>query len=102
MTRLIDIKSVEPKLKQNQMAKKLGCSSSTLQRYRHDINLLLPCSIPSNSQKRKQKISNTNLDGKSNREHDLKKLNGPQMNSKDLKRLNSTLLSTAQRKRKAN
>ena len=53
----------------------MGCPSSTLQRYRQDINMLSPFIIPPNNHKRKQKISN--------REHDLER---PQMTSNDLKR----------------
>ena len=34
MARLIEMKSVNPKLRQNEIAKKLRCSSSTLKRYR--------------------------------------------------------------------
>ena len=40
MARFLEIKSVNPKLKQSEIAKELGCSSSTLQRYRQDINML--------------------------------------------------------------
>ena len=58
----------------------MGCSNSTLQHYRHDINMLSPFRIPLNSSKRKQKISN--------REHDLEKLSTndlkrPQLTSKE-------------------
>ena len=75
MARFLKINSVNPNLKQDQVAKKLGCSSSTLQRYRQGLNMLPPFSIPPKSHKRKQKISN--------REHDLER---PQMTSIDLKR----------------
>ena len=71
-----------PKLGQDQLAKELGCSSSTLQRYRHDIFMLSPYRILSNSHKRRQKISITNLDHNSNHERDLER---PQMTSTDLK-----------------
>ena len=57
-------------------------SSSILQRYRHDMNILSPDRIPAINHKSKQKTSNTNLDDKSNREHDL---NRPQLISNDLK-----------------
>ena len=49
------IKSVNPKLKQDQRAKEIGRSSSTLQRYRHDKNRLSPYTIPTSSNKRGQK-----------------------------------------------
>ena len=35
-------KSVNPKLKQSQIAEELGCSTSFLQRYRHDIKMQSP------------------------------------------------------------
>ena len=42
MARFMESKSVNPKLKQKQMTKKLSYSTSTLQRYRNDINKLSP------------------------------------------------------------
>ena len=75
MARFMEIKFFNPRLKQDQTAKELGCSSSTLQRYRQDINTLSPYRIPPINNKRKKKITN--------REHDLER---PQMTSNDLKR----------------
>ena len=37
MTRFVENNSINPKLKQKEIAKELGYSSSTLQRYRNDI-----------------------------------------------------------------
>ena len=73
MARFMEIKSTNPKIKQNEIAKDLGFSSSTLQRYRSDINMLSPYRIPPNNinNKRRQNISNTNLDDNLNREHDV-------------------------------
>ena len=68
----MEIKSVYPKLRQDQIAKELGCSSSTLKRYRNNINMPSPDRIPPNSNKRRQKISNTTLDDNSKGENDLK------------------------------
>ena len=83
MARFMEIKSVNPNIRQDQLAKKLGCSSSSLQRHRNDKNKLSPYRIsPNNTHKRRQKISNTTLDDFSNLEFDLKK---PQMTSKSLK-----------------
>ena len=63
-------------------------SSSTLQRYRNDINLLSPYRInPHNTKKRSKKFKNTNFDEDSNHETDVKR---PQKTSKDLKRPQST------------
>ena len=78
MARFMEIKSVNPKLRQDQKAKELRCSISTLQR--QDINILSPYRIPSNTHKRRQMISNTNLDDNPNREHGFKR---PQMTAKD-------------------
>ena len=58
----MEIKSVNPKLRQDRVAKEPGCSSSTLQCYRHDKNMLLAYRIPTNSYKRGQEILKTNLD----------------------------------------
>ena len=71
----LEIKSVNPTLRHDQIAKEIGCSSSTLQRYRNHIIMLSLFRFPSNSHKRREKISN--------REHDLER---PQMTSNDLKR----------------
>ena len=49
MARFMDIKSVKPRLRQDQIAKELGCSKSTLQRYGNDINMLSPYRIPPNN-----------------------------------------------------
>ena len=104
MARFMEIKSFNPKLREDQIAKELGCSSSTLQRYRDDINRLSPYEIPPNSHKRRQKISNDNSDS----EHDIEKR---RMTSKDLKKPHKklyiptqmqTLPSTAQLIRIAN
>ena len=74
LARFMEKKAVHTKLKQNQTAKELGCSSSTIQRYRNDINMLSLYRIPPNTNKRKQKLSNCY--------HDLER---PQMTSKNLK-----------------
>ena len=57
MARFMEIKSVNPKLKQDQIGKKLSCSSSTLKRYRNDLNMLSPDRTPPNSNKRRQKTA---------------------------------------------
>ena len=68
------IKLENPKLKQSELADQLGYSSSTLQRYRNAINMLSPYRIqPNNTNKWSKKVSKTNLDNNSHREHDLEK-----------------------------
>ena len=47
MARFVEIKSLNPGLRQDQIAIEIGCSSSTLQRYRLDIKMLSPYRIPS-------------------------------------------------------
>ena len=42
MARFMEIKSLNPKLKQSEIAKELGCSSTTLQRFRNDLYMLSP------------------------------------------------------------
>ena len=79
MARFREIKSTNPKLSQDQIAKELGCSSSFWRRYRQDINMLSLYKIPAKSNKTKHKISN--------REHDLERR---QMTSNHFKRLQMT------------
>ena len=52
-----EIKSVDPKLGQDQKTKELGCSISTIQRYRQNIVNLSPYKSPLTSNKRRQKTS---------------------------------------------
>ena len=66
---------MNPRLTQDQIAKELGCSSSTLQRYRQNINMPSTHRIPQIFTRSKQKNSN--------REHDFKR---PQMTSNYFKR----------------
>ena len=42
MSRFMDMESINSKLTSYQIAKEKGCTSSTLQRYRHDIKLQSP------------------------------------------------------------
>ena len=42
MARYMEIKSINPKMKQKEIAKELGYSNSTLQRYRLDIKMQSP------------------------------------------------------------
>ena len=83
MADFMSVKYENPKMKQSQIANQLGLSSSTLQRYRNDINLLSPYRInQNNTSKRTKKASNTNFDNNSHNNHDVKR---PQMTSNDLK-----------------
>ena len=76
------------KMKQFEIANQLGLTSTTLQRYRNDVNMLPPYKInPNNSNKRTRKVKNTNLDNNSGHEADVKR---PQTTSNDLKTPQST------------
>ena len=73
MARFMETKSVNPNLKQSEIAKELGCSNSTFRRYRQDIIMLSTYRIPPKSFRKNEKISN--------REHHLKT---PQLTSKEV------------------
>ena len=83
MVDFMRLKYGNPKMKQSEIANQLSLSSSTIQRYRNDINMLLPYRIQSNNiNKRAKKVENTNSDNDSQSNHDDKRL---QMTSNDLK-----------------
>ena len=74
MAYFMKVKYENPRMKQSEIANQLGMSSSTLQRYRNDINMLSPYRInPNNVKKRPKKAK---IDDNS----DLKR---PQMTSID-------------------
>ena len=80
MAKFMEIKSINPKLKQSEIPKELEISTSTIQRYRREINMLSPYRIsPNTIYTRKQKTPNTNLDDVKMTSNDLK------MTSNDLK-----------------
>ena len=96
MARFIEIESVNPKLEQERIENELGCSSSTLKRYRQDVFMLSPHKIPPNSSKRRQKFPNTSFVDETPCDHDLKTpqdLEIPQQTSKELKQPLQQLLS---------
>ena len=76
MADFMKVKYENPRMKQSEIANQLGMSSSTVQRYRNDINMLSPYRInPNNVKKRTKKAK---IDDNA----DLKR---PQMTSNDLK-----------------
>ena len=103
----MEIKSVNPRLRQDQIAKQLGCSGSALQGYRNDIIMLSPTEsqqIVTKEDKTFQIQISMIIQILIMCSKDLKWL---QMTSNDLKNSNSlnptqkqTLLSTTQRIRK--
>ena len=83
MADFMKVKYENPKLKQSQKADQLGLSTSTLQRYRNDVNMLSPYRInPNNTNKRAKKALYTTFNNDLNREPDVKR---PQRTSNDLK-----------------
>ena len=76
MADFMRVKYENPKMKQSEIANQLGMSSSTLQRYRNDINMLSPYRInPNNIKKRTKKP----------KFDDIADLKRPQMTSNDVK-----------------
>ena len=73
--KFMEIKSNNPRLKQSEIAKLLELSSSTIQRYVREINMLSPYRIPQSSKThhtRKQKTPNASLDDVKVTSNDLK------------------------------
>ena len=82
MADFMRVKYENPKMKQSQIANQLVLSTSTLQRYRNDLNMLSPYRIQSNNiNKRIKKGKNTNSDNESQPDHIDKR---PQLTSNDL------------------
>ena len=73
MADFMRLKYENPKMKQSEIANHLRLSSSTIQRYRNDINMLSPYRIhPNNTNKRSKKVQNTDFDNNSHNETDVK------------------------------
>ena len=88
MADFMRVKYENPRMRQSEIANQLGLSSSTLQRYRNDINMLSPYRInPNITNKQTKKASNTNFNNNSHCEPDVKRT---QMTSNDLKRPQKT------------
>ena len=93
MSQFMQTKFGNTKMKQSDIGNQLGYSSSTLQRYKNDINMLSPYRIqPNNSNKRTKKTSKTNFDANSHRDPDVKRpkmtSEKPQTNQLKLKKNN--------------
>ena len=92
MDDFLRMKNEIPKLKLSEIAKRLSYSSSTLQRYKHDMKMVSPYRIqPNNTNKPTKKTSSTNFDTNSHREPDVKR---PQMTSNDLKTIQTNTKPT--------
>ena len=100
MPDFLRIEDENPKLKQSKIANHLGCSSSTVQRYKNDINMLSPYKMqPDSTNKRTKKASKTNFNNNHDLKHDLKR---PQMTSIDQKKPQNLLLKLNPLKKKTN
>ena len=83
MNDFLNIKYQKPKMEQSEIASQLDISSSTLNRYKNDVNMLSPYRInQNNGRKRTKKASNTDLDNNSPHEADIQR---PQITSNELK-----------------
>ena len=88
MADFIGVKYGNPKMKQSQIANQISLSTSTLQRYRNDLNMLSPYRInPNNINKRTKETSNASSINDLHQDPDLKR---PQTISNDLKRPQTT------------
>ena len=88
MADFMRLKYDNSRLRQSEIANQLGYSSSTLQRYRNDINMISAYRInPNNTSKRTKKVKNTNFDENTSLNNDHKR---PQMTSNDHKKSQST------------
>ena len=76
MADFMKVKYENPRMKQSEIANQLGMSSSTLQRYRNDINMLSPYRISPNNTKKRPKKAKIDDNG------DFKRL---QLTSNDVK-----------------
>ena len=92
MADLMRLKYEYPKIKQSEIANQLNLSSSTIQAYRNDINMLSPYRIQSNNtNKRTKNYKNTNSDNNSHHEADVK------MTTNDLKRPQLTSIENSRK-----
>ena len=76
MNDFMNIKYQNPKMTQSEISSQLNMSSSTIKRYRNDINMLSPYRINSNNVKKQQKKAKIDNNDEPKR---------PQMTSNDLK-----------------
>ena len=76
MNDFMNIKYQNPKMTQSEISSHLNMSSSTIKRYRNDINMLSPYRNNPNNAKKRQKKAKNNDNGE---------LKRPQLTSNDLK-----------------
>ena len=90
MAKFVEVKSNNPKLKQSEITEELEIASSTIQRYRREINMLSNYSLPpasNTNHTRKQNTPNTNHDDVKMTSIDLKLTSKrPQTNQLNIKK----------------
>ena len=91
MADFMKVKYENPRLKQSEIPDRLGMSSSTLQRYRNDINMLSPYRISPNNTKKRTKKAKIDDIGDPKR---------PQMTSNDVKRTSNETVKNKKNKLK--
>ena len=91
MADFMRVKYENPKMKQSQIANQMGLSSSTLQRYRNDINMLSPYRINTNNVKKRTKKAKID---------DITDLKRPQMTSNDVKTISNETVKNKKNKLK--
>ena len=83
MADFMRLKYENRRMKQSQIANEIGLSTSTLQRYRNDINMLSPYRINTNNTKKRSKMAKITVSD--NNPHHKTNVKRPQMTSTDLK-----------------
>ena len=80
----MEIKSINPKFKQSEIAEELKLSSFTIQRYKREINMLSFYRIPpsSNTNRTRKKTLKTDLDSVKMTTNDLKMPSNELVNNK--------------------
>ena len=91
MNDFMNIKYLNPKMKQSEIANQLNMSTSTIQRQRNDINMLSPYRINPNNNKKRPKKAKVDDNG------DLKR---PQRTSNDVKTISSETVKNKKNKMK--
>ena len=64
MARFMTRESINRKLKQSEIAREIGCLSSTFQQYGQHTNLFSPYRIPPKNNKRKKRVQTVNMSSK--------------------------------------
>ena len=88
MADFMRVKYKNPRMRQSELANQLGMSSSTLQRYRNDINMLSPYRISPNNVKKRSKKAKID---------DIGDIKRPQMTSIDVKTTSNELVKKTKR-----